>query len=251
MDKEDFNIITTKLEERIKACDETLGLITEDNPIENITVAQLKAIKSFAAKEYKKQSNILLIDCYHVIGMGNLSATQLGIFTKLIKQYSEYRPDLNAVMRWDGNIDNLPKIPKRTKFKLLELGITLVNGRSGEIEEISEDNIIEQQETIDKNELLENSEGSTIKAVGKFKVSLNSVILEPDEVEEFSKFVTTNISQYKTIDPNIISNKILTRQAFAGLDWAFIDNQYRGIPKNQSIRNLFKNFYTQLDSIMY
>ena len=251
MNKEDFNTITTQLKERINVCDETLGLITEDNPIENITVAQLKAIKSFAAKEYKKQSNILLIDCYHVIGMGNLSATQLGIFTKLIKQYAEYRPDLNAVMRWDGNIDNLPKIPKRTKFKLLELGITLVNGRSGEIEEVSEDTIIEQQETIDKNEPLENSEESTIKAVGKFKVSLNSIVLKPDEVEEFSKFVTTNISQYKTIDPNIMKDKILTRQTFAGLDWTFIDNQYRGMPENKSIRNIFKNLYTQLGSITY
>ena len=248
MNKEDFNIITTKLKERINACDETLGLITEDNPIENITVAQLKAIKSFAAKEYKKQSNILLIDCYHVIGMGNLSATQLGIFTKLIKQYAEYRPDLNAILRWDGDIDSLPKIPKRTKFKLLELGITLVNGRSGEIEEVSEDTIIEQQETIDKNETLESSEESTVKPVGKFKVSLNSIVLESDEVEEF---ITTNISQYKTIDPNIMTNKILTKQTFAGLNWNFIDNRYMGMPESKSIRNIFKNLYTQLGSIMY
>ena len=64
-------------------------------------------------------------------------------------------------------------------------------------------------------------------------------------------FITTNISQYKTIDPNIMKDKILTRQTFAGLDWTFIDNQYRGMPENQSIRNLFKNLYTQLGSIMY
>ena len=88
MNKEDFETIITKLKDRISACDETLGLITETNPIENITVAQLRAIKTFAAGEYKRQTNILLVDCYHVIGMGNLSAVQLSVFTRLIKQYS-------------------------------------------------------------------------------------------------------------------------------------------------------------------
>ena len=111
--------------------------------------------------------------------------------------------------------------------------------------------IFSKDETIDKNEPLENPEESAIKAVGKFKISLNSIVLEPDEVEEFSKFVTTNISQYKTIDPNIMTNKILTKQTFAGLNWNFIDNRYMGMPENKSIRNIFKNLYTQLGSITY
>ena len=153
MNKTDFETITSKLEARINACDKTLGLITEDNSIENITLAQLKAIKSFAAREYPIQTNILLVDTYHVIGMGNLSAVQLGIFTKLIKRYTEYRPDLNALTKWDGNIDTLPKIPKRTKFKLLELGVELVSGRGGEIEEsLEEAEEISESTTVTRTE---------------------------------------------------------------------------------------------------
>ncbi len=232
MNKTDFETITSKLEARINACDETLGLITEANPIESITVAQLKAVKAFAVSEYPIQTNILLIDSYHVIGMGNLSAVQLGIFTKLIKRYAEYRPDLNAITKWDGNIDTLPKIPKRTKFKLLELGVELINGRSGEIEEISESTAVTKIEV--------NSE--TLVPVGKYDQAKGMIIVEPDELEAFTEFITHH-RLFKAIQPEMMALKMKTQQAYCGIQWAYVENQYRGLPDKKSTRDSIRDFY--------
>lgn len=242
MNKEDFEIITAKLKERISACEETLGLITEDNSIENITVAQLKAVKAFAACEYPRQTNILLIDSYHVIGMGNLSAVQLSTFTKLIKQYTEYRADLNAITKWDGNIDTLPKIPKRTKFKLLELGVELVGGRGGEIEKASEeaDEVLESTESTTITKTVANPE--TLVPVGKYDSSNGMIIVEPDELEAFAKFIT-HYKPFKIVSPEIMVDKIMTQQIYCGIRWVFVKNQYRGIPGNASLRDSIRDFY--------
>jgi hypothetical protein len=239
MNKTDFETITSKLEARINACDETLGLITEDNPIENITVAQLKAVKAFAVSEYPIQTNILLIDSYHVIGMGNLSAVQLGIFTKLIKRYAEYRPDLNAITKWDGNIDTLPKIPKRTKFKLLELGVELVSGRSGEIEEISEEaDEISESTAVTKTEV--NPE--TLVPVGKYDQVKGMIIVKPDELEAFTEFITHH-KLFKTIQPEMMALKMRAQQAYCGIHWVYVENQYRGIPDKTSTKDSIRDFY--------
>ena len=247
MNKEDFEIIITKLKDRISACDETLGLITETNPIENITVAQLKAIKTFAAGEYKRQTNILLVDCYHVIGMGNLSAVQLGVFTKLIKQYSAYRPDLNAILRWDGDIDDLPKIPKRTKFKLLELGVELVSGRSGEIEESSIEDTAEQLE--DPNATVTPVSTSGLVPVGKFVISLNSIVIKPEEVEPFSNFII-NHRLFKTMMPDVLQSKILAQQTYCGIFWHLVDGKFIGTPINKSVKKSIKEFYKNFDCVV-
>lgn len=239
MNKTDFETITSKLEARINACDETLGLITEDNPIENITVAQLKAVKAFAVSEYPIQTNILLIDSYHVIGMGNLSAVQLGIFTKLIKRYAEYRPDLNALTKWDGNIDTLPKIPKRTKFKLLELGVELVSGRGGEIEEISEEaDEISESTAVTKTEV--NPE--TLVPVGRYDQVKGMIMVEPDELEAFAEFITHH-KLFKTVPPEMLVNKIMTQQAYCGIHWVYVEEQYRGLPDKKSTRDSIRDFY--------
>lgn len=249
MNKSDFEIIKANLEARIEACKQTLGLITEDNPIENLTVAQLKAAKAFVKDEYVKQSNILLIDLYHVIGMGNLSATQLGVFTKLIKEYASYRPDLNALEKWTGNLYNLPKIPKRTKFKLKELGLELVAGRGGEIEEISES--LPSEESIEEKLMTEDVRDNVagITPIGVYKVSENAIIIDKDDVTKFSEFIV-NHKLFKTQAPLLIEQHIKQQKQYGGLYWMLKGNDYWGIPEHKSTKDSLRDFYKNLGRIV-
>ena len=77
-------------------------------------------------------TEIAMVDSYHIIGMGNLSAVQSTQFTKLLNKYLSYRSDIKAISNL-GEISNLPKLPTISKFKLLQLGdITLVSQMRGE-----------------------------------------------------------------------------------------------------------------------
>ena len=249
MNKSDFEIIKTNLEARIEACKQTLGLITEDNPIENLTVAQLKAAKAFVKDEYVKQSNILLIDLYHVIGMGNLSAVQRGIFNKLIAEYASYRPDLNALNKWTGNLYNLPKIPKRTKFKLKELGLELVSGRGGEIEEISESLPSEEslEDKMVEKDMKDALDGLT--PVGVYKLSDNAIIVPEDKLTSFSEFII-NLKCFQTQLPAVIEQNIRKQKTYGGIYWTYRDGSYWGIPDNKQIRDSLRDFYKTLGGIV-
>ena len=59
--------------------------------------------------------------------------TQQNTFLKLFKEYASYRSDLKVLGTHLSNLDNLPNIPTRAKFKLLQLGdVTLYSGRGPE-----------------------------------------------------------------------------------------------------------------------
>jgi len=138
MVKEDFETIKTKLEERIEGCRQRLDKITDRESIGNLSANDLLDLKKFCDEEADIQTRILMVDLYHIIGMGNLSAIQLSTFSKLVKDYASYRPDIKAISKWDASLLQLPKVPKKTLFRLLELGITVTSGR-GDIQDAYEE----------------------------------------------------------------------------------------------------------------
>lgn len=218
MKNEDFEKLIKSLESKIIACDNLLGEISEDNPIENITVGKLKEIRQFSVEAYRTQTNILMIDTYHVIGMGNLNAVQLGIFTKLIREYSSYRPDLNALVRWNGSIDTLPKIPRRTKFKLLELGLELVSGRGGQIEE----EVIDLPETVDDRHI--DVDNASKEPVGEYDTENKCIIFNKDEYISLVDFLRT-LPMFKTGNRDNFLKAVENRGKYVGLSFKAIDSK--------------------------
>ena len=70
--------------------------------------------------------------------MGDLSVPQMMKFIFLMKAYLSYRPNIKSISKGFDSMTNLPKIPVKTKFKLLALcDLTLT---VGEDEEAFEDN---------------------------------------------------------------------------------------------------------------
>lgn len=140
MTKENFKIVEDSLNARIDVCKKYLDDITDKNDLENLTISQIKELKAFCDDEVVRQTNILMIDLYHIIGMCDLNASQLTRLTKLIKAYSSYRPDIKAIAKNDfTNIYDLPKIPQSTKFKCYEFDLELINKRVDDAIEVEED----------------------------------------------------------------------------------------------------------------
>ena len=117
MDAKQFEKIENKIKERISFCEFYLGPITREFSIKNMTLTDVAQMRNFCKEEKAIQTNILMVDLYHIIGMGNLTVVQLSKLVQLIKTYASYRPDIKVIANWDGNIELLPDILKKTKFK--------------------------------------------------------------------------------------------------------------------------------------
>jgi hypothetical protein len=140
MDKEQFSTIMTALEARKNLCKTHLGEITTTDDLSKITLAKAADLKSFCIAEEAVMTNIVMVDLYHVIGMGNLTPPQMMKFTYAIQDYLEYRPTIKAIVKHLDSIMSLPKIPVKTQYKLQGLGdILLTRGEGPVVDESSRD----------------------------------------------------------------------------------------------------------------
>ena len=210
MVKEDFETIKAKLEERLELCHSMLDKITDKTSIENLTAKELLDMKHFCTSEVDIQTRILMVDLYHIIGMGNLSAIQLSTFAKLIKDYSSYRPDIKAIAKWDASLLNLPEVPKKTLFKLLELGVTVTAGR----EDIQE--AYEEEETVDDyTETKIANKPNAFYESGKLYVKAEGETIEKvvDHLCKCSTFSSGNKEKY--------IKAILEGKSYCNIEWTY------------------------------
>lgn len=193
MTKENFKIVEDSLNARIDVCKKYLDGITNENDLENLTISQIKELKTFCDDEVVRQTNILMVDLYHIIGMCDLNASQLTRLMKLIKAYSSYRPDIKAIAKNDfTNIYDLPKIPQSTKFKCYEFDLELINKRLDGAIEVEED-----------NETVEN-----FKRVSECKNNLGNIDISPSQVSSYIKDITIDENKNTLIYDVEIADKI-------------------------------------------
>lgn len=133
MDKEQFSTIMSALETRKELCKKHLGKITTTDDLSKITLAGAADLKSFCVAEENIMTNIVMVDLYHVIGMGNLTPPQMMKFTYSIQAYLEYRPTIKAIVKHLDSIFSLPKIPVKTQYKLQGLGDILLTKGDGPV----------------------------------------------------------------------------------------------------------------------
>lgn len=136
MDKQQFNNMMASLEARKAACKNYLDGINTTDDISRLTLAKAAELKNFCIQEENAMTNIVMVDLYHVIGMGDLTPPQMMKFTYSIKEYLEYRPTIKALVKSLDSIMCLPKIPVKTQYKLQGLGgFTLTHGDGTVVEE--------------------------------------------------------------------------------------------------------------------
>ena len=121
MQKEQFEIIENNLRKRISQCEEKLDHILTADDLTNITIKEFMELQTFCREEQIDMTEILMVDLYHVLGMGKLTLQQRNTFLSLINKYATYRSDMKCICTMK-EISDINKLPSISKFKLHKLG---------------------------------------------------------------------------------------------------------------------------------
>lgn len=137
MNKKDYDSICNILNEKIESCKKHFSVLNENLDLEELSLKQLKELLNFCKSEYPEQSHILMVDLYHILTMGNLTAIQTTGIIKLIKKYSSYRPLLNKLGKDEINITKLPDLTNynKTYYNCNRFNLILGDKDSNEIME--------------------------------------------------------------------------------------------------------------------
>ena len=121
MTNDNFETIKATLEKRIAACNLRLGFILTTEDLNQLTIQEARTLKYWAKNEQAKMDRIITTDLYHIIGMGELTVTQMNLFIKLIKEYLAFRSDIKAIAS-NLTIENIPELPTVSEYTLTGFG---------------------------------------------------------------------------------------------------------------------------------
>lgn len=240
MKQETFDIIKTNLETRIDACKAYLDHIQTTEDLANISIREFVELKSFAKKEQVDMTEIVMVDLYHVLGMGELTVSQRNLFLKLINEYMSYRADIKLLSAVD-NIEKLPKLPSRSSFKLRKLGdITLTSKLRGRRDEDVEPTV-ESVNVEDYGEAKYNDLANTIE-LKSIELQGNIIEFDREDVEEVIAAVNPTANKDKLF--KAAEGKI----AYSDIVWDYADSDHQRIKgifitsaKRDSVRDKLKN----------
>ena len=236
MKKEEFDLVISALQERLDNCEKYLGEIQTTEDLKNITIGQALELKDFCVAEVEKMTKIAMVDLYHIIGMGDLSVPQMMKFIFLMKAYLAYRPNIKSISKGFDSMTNLPKIPVKTKFKLLALcDLTLT---VGEDEEAFEDNATvdeytelkkvnvkkdeEVSEKTDEEVSEKTDEGHVDVQSDCFSIVDQTIMVDMGRLGEFYKFLSSISTT--PCDFNKLIKKIISYKSYFGIAWLGTEN---------------------------
>ena len=223
MKKEEFDLVISALQERLDNCEKYLGEIQTTEDLKNITIGQALELRDFCVAEVEKMTKIAMVDLYHIIGMGDLSVPQMMKFVFMMKTYLSYRPNIKSISKGFDSITELPKIPVKTKFKLLALcDLTLT---AGEDEEAFEDNAtIDEYTELKKvnvkadEEVSEKTDEEQITVWGDcFSIVGQTITVDLGRLGEFSKILTKGTKV--KCDLTKLITKIINNKTYFGIEW--------------------------------
>ena len=236
MKKEEFDLVIGALQERLDNCEKYLGEIQTTEDLKNITIGQALELKDFCVAEVEKMTKIAMVDLYHIIGMGDLSVPQMMKFVFLMKAYLAYRPNIKSISKGFDSITELPKIPVKTKFKLLALcDLTLT---VGEDEEAFEDNatvddytVLKQMNAKKDEEVSEKADEEVDEKTDKEQITVQSdcfsivdqtVMVDMGRLGEFHKVLSSLATT--TCDFTKLIRRMLDHKSYFGIEWFGSEN---------------------------
>lgn len=213
MTKEVFTTIMNTLDQRRTLCFEYLGQIHTTEDLAEVSLARAAKLKQFCIDELELMTKICMVDLYHIIGMGNLSPTQMMKFTYAVQDYLSYRPRMKVISQCLETIENLPKIPITTKFKLLGLGdVILTDGEGDVVEEASVTDYIPAAVRKAAELFPNNSEDVP------FEIHDNILVIEVKKLNYFLEIMETLLNQSLSMDT--LKKKIDNQGEYIGIRWA-------------------------------
>lgn len=228
MDKQQFNIMMSALKARKITCMAYLDGINTTDDLGRLTLAKAAELKNFCIQEENAMTNIVMVDLYHVIGMGDLTPPQMMQFTYAIQDYLRYRPTIKALAKHFDSITSLPKIPVKTQYKLQGLGgITLTKGEGPVVDESVADVVVNTCE----KDLPYSLEGRTIRVdLSKF---------------DYFAVVAQTIAKSTVLRENLKKN-ITSLKECLGISWTEVTpTEAVGVFKSNDMLNRFVSYYNK------
>lgn len=225
MEKIEFQKIMDTLADRIWGCELQLHDIHTTNDLSRLTIACAADLKSFCIAEEEIMTKIVMVDLYHIIGMGNLTPPQMMKFTYAIQEYLQYRPTIKAIAKGLDSIFDLPKIPVETQYKLMGLGGLILTSGVGEPvidEAVVEDYVQAKSQTTRLPFRLEGSQIRVDMTQFDYFVSLMTTLFKsPLSVDNFRKKVTNKGEyigiEWKVYNGNEAIGQIKSAESFTKL----------------------------------
>ena len=236
MKKEEFDLVISALQERLDNCEKYLGEIKTTEDLKNITIGQALELRDFCVAEVEKMTKIVMVDLYHIIGMGDLSVPQMMKFVFMMKAYLAYRPNIKSISKGFDSITELPKIPVRTKFKLLalcDLALTAGEGEEAfednatidEYTELKKANVKADEEVSEKTdeEVSEKTDKEQITVQSDcFSIVDQTVMVDMGRLGEFHKVLSSLATT--PCDFTKLIRRILDHKSYFGIEWIGSEN---------------------------
>lgn len=111
MDKKSFDIIYYGIRRRANVCKVHFKDASTAEELHNISAKRANSLGQWARAELGKMDKITQIDLRHIIGMGDLTASQTSMLIKALREYMGFRPALQTFARYltDHSVPNMPK----------------------------------------------------------------------------------------------------------------------------------------------
>lgn len=222
MEKQTFEIIENNLKKRISQCEEKMDHILTTDDLTNITIKEFLELQSFCKQEQIDMTEILMVDLYHVLGMGKLTLQQRNTFLSLINKYATYRSDMKCICSMK-EISDLPKLPSKSKFRLHKLGdVTLESDPRGPGRDVV---VLDETNEVSDYKQAKKDDKSLINATDTycFKtiiVSGNTVTMDISNAKEFIKALA-NDSSVDTLFDRCNKN-----QNYCDIRWEWANNEH-------------------------
>jgi len=215
------------LAKRTELCELHLGDIHTTDDLSKLTIATAADLKNFCIAEEEVMTKIVMVDLYHIIGMGELTPPQMMKFTYAIQKYLQYRPTIKAIAKYLDSIFELPKIPVATQYKLMGLGdLTLTSGVG---------------ETVVDAASVEDYKPANGRTLGQsllpFRVEGRQIRVD---MTQFDFFVTLMTNLFKSpLSVDNFRKKITTKGEYLGIEWTTYDG-YEAVGQIKSAESFAK-----------
>lgn len=115
MNKKDYDLLIKNLDKVIADCQDIDAKFSSSEAVLKWTIKELQNNCKKARELQSKTDIILKTDCYHIIGMGNLSVSQNTKFIKRIKILGELRSKIKVLASVQDVI--VPSVPTLAEYK--------------------------------------------------------------------------------------------------------------------------------------
>ena len=215
MESKVFEEIYNNLLKRVEWCDARIGPIKKKEDFNNLTVKDYLELLA-TSRTLQSDMDKILVETYHIIGMGNLTAKQQSQFISLLKRFLDYRSDLKMLAS-HKDAKSTPNIPTNSTYQLSILSnVTLKRiGRGTPC-------CVVNLEEKDNESVTNNQPYICNQPVGKFNVEKGRVEFLGCDSESFVQFLWGH-KHFKSGSIEKFRNAINQRSTYLGLQFQAID----------------------------